>query len=317
MAELRRFMRIAALAAVLVLTAAGCGTATPASPPPAAAPAPISVYTLAEPLHRTPFAIDWDAASGSFFVGSYDDGTIYRGHLDDPNVPVFLLGQPGQTAAGVRIAGGRLYVAGGIYGDIRVYDLATHALVGRFETGPGGEVGNLVVTGAGDVWVFDAVRPVLWHLTPEQLAAGSGTPTALSLAPEIPFRPGCANVGGIALMTDQRLLVDNPNDGTLYRIDLDPAAANSRTVTPIAGAAVRQSYGMVLDGHRLVVADFHGLSIVELSDDASRGTVVGQSREPSFRETRAVAHAGDRYLVVNSKAQKGQSYTVVSVPAAG
>jgi len=66
MAELRRFMRIAALAAVLVLTASGCGTATPASPPPAAAPAPISVYTLAEPLHRTPFAIDWDAASGSF-----------------------------------------------------------------------------------------------------------------------------------------------------------------------------------------------------------------------------------------------------------
>jgi len=113
------------------------------------------------------------------------------------------------------------------------------------------------------------------------------------------------------------LLVDNPNDGTLYRIDLDPAAANSRTVTPIAGAAVRQSYGMVLDGHRLVVADFHGLSIVELSDDASRGTVVGQSREPSFRETRAVAHAGDRYLVVNSKAEKGQSYTVVSVPTAG
>jgi hypothetical protein len=57
--------------------------------------------------------------------------------------------------------------------------------------------------------------------------------------------------------------------------------------------------------------------IVERSDDASRGTVVGQSREPSFRETLSVAYADDRYLVVNSKAQNGQSYTVVSVPAAG
>ena len=316
MAELRRFMRIAALAAVLVLTAADCGTATPASPPPAAAPAPISVYTLAEPLHRTPFAIDWDAASGSFFVGSYDDGTIYRGHLDDPNVPVFLLGQPGQTAAGVRIAGGRLYVAGGIYGDIRVYDLATHALVGRFETGPGGEVGNLVVTGAGDVWVFDAVRPVLWHLTPELLAAGSGTPTALSLAPEIPFRPGCANVGGIALMTDQRLLVDNPNDGTLYRIDLDPHAPNGRTITPISGASVRQGESMLLDGHRLVVADFHGLSIINLSDDAQHATAATPIRDPAFHETFSAARVADHYLTVSSATEDGRPpYTVLSVPA--
>jgi hypothetical protein len=69
----------------------------------------------------------------------------------------------------------------------------------------------------------------------------------------------------------------------------------------------RWGMAMVLDGHRLVVADFHGSAIVELSDDASRGTVVGQSREPSFRETLAVAYADDRYLVVNSKAQKRQS----------
>jgi len=64
---------------------------------------------------------------------------------------------------------------------------------------------------------------------------------------------------------------------------------------------------MLLDGHRLVVADFHGSPIAERSDDASRGTVVGQPREPSFRENLAVAYADDRYLVVNSKAQKRQS----------
>ena len=60
---------------------------------------------------------------------------------------------------------------------------------------------------------------------------------------------------------------------------------------------------MVLHGHRLVVADFHGSPIVERSDDAPRGKL-GQSRKPSFRETLAVAHASDRYLVVSSKAQK-------------
>jgi len=35
---------------------------------------------------------------------------------------------------------------------------------------------------------------------------------------------------------------------------------------------------MVLDGHRLVVADFHGLSIVDLTDDAGRATAVTQLR---------------------------------------
>ena len=43
------------------------------------------------------------------------------------------------------------------------------------------------VTEAGDVWVTDAVRPVLWHLTADQVAAGSGTPASVPLTPEIPY----------------------------------------------------------------------------------------------------------------------------------
>jgi hypothetical protein len=57
-------------------------------------------------------------------------------------------------------------------------------------------------------------------------------------------------------------------DGTLYRIDLDPAAPNGRTITPITGAAVPRGSGMVLHGRRVVVADENGLSVVELSEDA-------------------------------------------------
>jgi hypothetical protein len=60
-------------------------------------------------------------------------------------------GQPGESADGIRVAGGRTYVAGSTDGRIRVYDLATRQRTGTFETGPGGQVIDLAVTGTGDV----------------------------------------------------------------------------------------------------------------------------------------------------------------------
>jgi hypothetical protein len=201
-------------------------------------------------------------------------------------------------------------------GQIRVYNLATKALLGHFETGSGGDLIDLEVTDAGDVWATDALRPVLWHLTPQQVAAGSGTPTALPVGPEITFTPDPYNLNGIVAVSDQRLLVDNFESGALYRIELDPHAPRGRTITLISGATVRESTGMLLDGHRLVVADFHGLSIVNLSDDAQHATALAPIRDPSFHEPVAVAHAAGRYLVTNHAAQDSQPYTVSSVPAA-
>jgi hypothetical protein len=59
-------------------------------------------------------------------------------------------------------------VAGGIYGDVRAYDLRTRQRVGEFSTGSGGYLDGLHITGSGDVWVTDAQRPVLWHLPPSR-----------------------------------------------------------------------------------------------------------------------------------------------------
>ena len=95
-----------------------------------------------------------------------------------------------------------------------------------------GHLFNLVVTDAGDVWVTDLVRPSLWHLTPEQVASGTGTATAVPLTPEIPHVRGPDNLEGIVALSDTRLVAVKFADGTLYRIDLDPQAAQGRTITP-------------------------------------------------------------------------------------
>ena len=303
-----------ALAVAALIGAAACAATPPVtSPPPStAAPAAISAYTLEGSEHRMPAAIDWDAASRTFFVSTHNEGIIYRGGLDDPITPVFLRGQPGQSADGIRVSGGRIYIAGGVDGQIRVYDLVTRQRTGTFETGPGGHVIDLAVTGTGDVYVTDGVRPVLWHLTPEQIAAGTGTPEAVVVTPEVPMHASC-NLNGIVALTDRRLIVGNYTDGLLYRVDLSDSGG--RTIVPITGVTVPLAAGMALDGNRLVLADDAGLSVVELGDDARHATLVEQIRDPSFRSTAAVAVAGDRYLVANLADQGPPPDTVSSVPA--
>ena len=313
---------VAAATALAALTACSAPSTSPPSATsaaqPSAAPAtgPITVYTLEKPEHRNPAPITWHAGSGTFFVGIWNDGSIYHGSPDDPTVRVFLEGQPGQAATGIGISGERLLVAGGIYGDIRAYDLQTKQRVGEFSTGTNGMLHGLHVTDAGDVWVTDAVRPVLWHLTPDQVAAGTGTPTSIPLSPEIPYVNGPDNLEGVVALSDTRLVVVRYFDGTLYRIDLDPQAPQGRTITPIADATVRLGSKMILDGNRLVVPDEDGLSVVELDADATRGTVVTRMRSPSFHDATGVARVGDRYLVVNAGWNDPPPYTISSVPVA-
>jgi sugar lactone lactonase YvrE len=308
-------MRSARIVSLLVLVLAclavsACGgNPEPAAPPPNAT----RVYTLDSPTHRNPEGITWDEAGRTFFVGAYNDGTIYRGELDDPTVRPFIEGSPGRSAVGLKVAAGRLYVAGGIYGDLRVYDVATKALVGTFPTGDGGFLNDLVVIDTGDVWVTDSVRPTLWHVSPAQIEAGNGDPTPLPMAPEIEYKSD-TNLNGIAALDAHRLLAVRSLDGKIFRVDLDPQAAQGRTITPVPGPDIPGADGLLIDGSRLVVVSFAGLTLLTLNDDTPTITTAGKIEDPSFRSPSTVAKADDRYLVVNADFSKSRSpFTVSSV----
>ena len=57
-----------------------------------------------------------------------------------------------------------------------------------------------------NVYVTDAILPMLWHLTPDQVAAGSGTARGIPVTPEISIH-GDYNLTGIVALTDHRLVV--------------------------------------------------------------------------------------------------------------
>lgn len=262
-------------------------------------PAPSRVYTLTPSTHGNPEGVAADRVSGTFFVGATGDGTIFRGRLDRPTVEEFIPGAAGRSAIGIKIARGRLYVAGGATGDLVIYDLFTRRQVAVFSTGTGGFLNDLVITPGGDVFVTDSFRPTLWHVTAAQVRAGGGAPEAISVAPEIAYEAGAFNLNGIVQLDARTLLVVQTDNGALFRIDLE---RTGRRITRLVADPVLGGDGMLLDRGRLVVVQGSPaqLTVLALDRGATRATVVDHVTDPTLRGPSTVALSRDRFLVVNA-----------------
>lgn len=265
---------------------------------------------------NNPEGVAWDNRSETFFVGTVGTGTIYRGNLRDPKLRPFITpdpAAPADSAVGMKVAGGRLFVAGGATGSIYVYAIKTGALLARFETGTGGFLNDLVVTEKGDVYVTDSFRPMLWHLTPTMVAAGSGIPEAINVGPEIAYTPNQFNLNGIVSRNGGReLIVVNTFSTSLFRISIDPAKTAARKITKIHAPQLAGD-GLLIDQGRLLVVTGSpaAVTLLKLSDNDSRARVDKVLRDPSLLGSSTIARAEDRYLVVNADfATNTQPYTV-------
>jgi sugar lactone lactonase YvrE len=275
-----------------------------------------TVFTLTPSTHGNPEGV---AAGGgrTFFVGAVGDGTIYRGSVDSPTVTEFITGATGKSAVGMKVADGRLYVAGGATGKIVVYDIATKQQVASFDTGSGGFLNDLVVTNNGDVFVTDSFRPTIWHVTAAQVTAGTGTPEQISVAPEITFTAGAFNLNGIVARNGgRRLIVVQSNTGQLFRIDLG-ATATTRSIQQVDAPAVVGGDGLLIDKGRLIVVQGSPaqLSILKLRGGGSRATLEDTRTDPTLRGPSTVARVKKLLLVVNADfATSTQPFTVSGLP---
>ena len=289
--------------ALLASTSAALAAAVGLAPAAvlAAPDKPTDVYVLEAEGNGNPEGVAWDPESQTFFTGTVTTGAIYRGTLGDFTVSVWIPGE-GTSAVGMKVSDGRLYVAGGGSGLIKVYDIATASLVATFETGVGGFLNDLVVTNQG-VFVTDSARPFLWHVTPELLAAGSGTPESIAMAPEIPFGVGFALNGIVSFQDGRELVVVHSGLGNLYRIDLsfDGDSVDSRTITEIEGPIVNGD-GLLVDQGMLiaVLGNAQQLAFLDLSADHSTATLLFTRSDATFERPSTVARAKNTYLVVNA-----------------
>ena len=278
------------------------------------------VYTLDPSTHGNPEGVTWDPRSRSFFVGATGDGTIYRGKLGDKTVRPLITVDPSlrRAAVGMTTFRGKLYVAGGATSKIFVYKIRTGDLVGSFDTGSGGFLNDLTVTPKGDVYVTDSFRPTLWHLSPAQVRAGTGTPGSIDVSPEITYVTGQFNLNGIVWFRGgKELVVVNSFTGKLYRIVFDNGGSGGREISAIDAPLLVGGDGIMKDRGLLVVVvgDRPTLNFVKLTDGHSKGRIVKVRTDPTLRGPSTVARAKNRYLVVNADfATSTKPFTVASLP---
>jgi hypothetical protein len=273
------------------------------------------LFTLQPDPAGNPEGVAFDKRSKAFFVSITADGAIYRGMLGGDTVSPFIAGGAGRAAVGLEVRRGKLYVAGGATGSITVYDLASGQTVATFQTGTGGFLNDVVVTGRGDVFVTDSFRPTLWHVTAAQVRAGSGTPQALDVS-AIPYDAGF-NLNGIVAKGSRRLVVVDSNSGELFRIDLSEDGSTIREIDQVEGATVPGGDGLLLDRGRLVVVqgDPAQLSFVKLRGGARRATLQRTQTSDKLRGPSSVDRAKGLYLVVNADFGTSQRpFTVAGLP---
>ncbi|WP_327416113.1 SMP-30/gluconolactonase/LRE family protein [Streptomyces sp. NBC_01233] len=298
---------------VLALTTALAAALTVGAAPAQATDGRISTAFALPGAKVYPEGIATDPRTRTVYVGSYADGTVYRARPGRPEAEVFLpAGTDGRhTANGLRVdAHGRLWVTDSTAG-VAVYDTATGARIAHFEVAAGSAarfVNDLTVTPDGTAYLTDSVRGVVYRVTPEQLAAGSGVLTeAYDLTPALRPRPaGGFSLNGIASdRTGRYLLTVDMVEGELFRIDLRTGAVRRVALT---GGDLKAADGLDLspDGTlRVAHNTTNTLTRWQLSADGTRARLTRTITDPSLQIPTTLARTPGRTLVVRSQFDKG------------
>jgi Cu-Zn family superoxide dismutase len=286
-----RRLGVLATALLLGLVLGLAGTA--AAPPPDAYILPgDEVFPEGITVQRT---------TSAFFVSSTTDGTIFRGHISEPEAEVFLPGNQGArtTATGLEAIGTRLYISGGASGYVFVHDAASGELLAELMAGPG-FINDVAVTRFGDAFFTNSLVPVLYRVYQDEDGEYVIEEWLNFEDTVIEYVQGF-NLNGIIVTPDQRyLIVVQSNTGRLFRIEI---ATQAIVEIDLGGIALTAGDGLAMQGHTLYVVrnSLGEIAVVQLYDRFTTGEVVDTITDPSFRFPTTADIARGRLLVVNSQ----------------
>jgi DNA-binding beta-propeller fold protein YncE len=251
-----------------------------------------------------PEGVAYDQKTGSVFVSSTTDGTIFRGDDSDETLAQFLApGTDGRTTAtGLEVDGDEhLFVAGGGTGFVFVYDAVTGALIARLSGGSSPTfINDIAVDKDGVAYITDSMSPVIYRVVPNG-AGGYTIERWLELGGTPIVYTAGFNLNGIVVSENGKYLVTiQSNTGRLYRIDI---ATKAIVQVDVGGALFMAGDGLWMRGNTLYVLQNQQETIneVRLQPNQARGTLVGTSTDASFMFPTSLVGARGRLLVVNSQ----------------
>jgi hypothetical protein len=194
------------------------------------------------------------------------------------------------------------------------------------------------VTKRGDVYATDSKRQAIYHLTAEEIAAGTLAPKpidpddVITTSPEIPFNaaPDAFNLNGIVVDDDRgddegrhhgdghghhggrrsdELIVVNSETGQLFRVKVRKGDNDARKIRELTvkGGPFEAGDGLLIDRGRLIVVQGSTaafpkgvLDFVKLRHGGRKAELEDQRTDDSFQGPSTIARARDRYLVVNA-----------------
>jgi sugar lactone lactonase YvrE len=282
------------------------------------------IHSILDSTSVYPESVAVDASSGTFYVGSVKEGTIYKGKLGAGTLEVFSpAGADGRVmATGMFYAKNRLIVLGRQTGQIFVYDTKTGALVSKLDNGLGGRqpfatfLNDTTFAPDGSGYVTDSINPVLYRVAPtaegkyelQEFLRYDGTAVKYVNAPGAPG----INVNGIAATADGRyLIIAKRNENGLFRVDL-----KTKEIIPVTMPAgmLNTPDGLFLDGTTMYVAQNipKAVGVVKFSPDFSQATLERSIPNPSFAFPTSAARLKDKLLVVSAQFDTAGSPAAVS-----
>ncbi|MGC9441749.1 hypothetical protein [Streptomyces sp. WG5] len=311
---------LAAVTALALTAATGSQTATGSEPTAGSeSTAGSGAATARLPDHYVipgekafPTGVAYDPRSGHYYVGSAQDGTLYRGHVRKPTARVWSpSGKDGRSfTAGMTIDGeGRLYVNGGGTGTLRVYDTSNGSLLTTLHGTKGGFVNDVTVAADGTAYVTDSFKPVVYRLTEDERGRWELEHWLDVDASGIDWIDGQHNLNGIVVVGTDHLLAVQSNTGKLWRVDRSTGRTaevdlGGHTLVNGDALAWRDGRLYVTQGNLYADPDTQPqVTVVEMNDALTHGRLVDRLVPPEglLHPSAAALTDHNRLLVVNSQ----------------
>ncbi|KJK47765.1 superoxide dismutase [Lentzea aerocolonigenes] len=227
------------------------------------------------------------------YFGSRADGSIYAADLRTGLGAVLAKG-PGTPSLGMKVdSRKRLWVAGGVGGDGRVYDTRTGALLAKFQFATTDTFVNDVVLTERSAWFTDSRKAVLYEV-PLNLKPHR----TLALTGDLVVTPGATNLNGIVTGLDGGLLAVQSNTGQLFRID----ARTGKTINvDLHGQTLTNGDGLLREGRQLYVVQNRLNKVARYTLSRDGATLAAERTDVRFDVPTTVAAFGKRLYLPNAR----------------
>ncbi|RDI25499.1 superoxide dismutase [Lentzea flaviverrucosa] len=243
------------------------------------------------------------------YFGSRADGSIYAADLRTGKGEVLAKG-PGTPSLGLKVDDRkRLWVAGGVGGDARVYDTRSGRLLATFQFATADTFVNDVVLTEKSAWFTDSRKAVLYEV-PLNLKPHR----TLALTGDLVVTPGATNLNGIVTGLDGGLIVVQSNTGKLFRID--PRSGKSAEIN-LSGQTLTNGDGLLREGRQLYVVQNRLNKVARYTLSRDGATLAAERTDARFDVPTTVAAFGKRLYLPNARFSTPPTpettYTVVAV----